>query len=138
MTGRLLMTVVLATAAATFACGDDDGANPEEQQIMSISQNAVYAWIDDGAEGLSDYLADSATALCPADVLQQSLDDFGTPSDWRETRDITFQGDLDATATVVIDMPGGDKEEEWHFVKTNESWRIAEIGGVIPCRVPAA
>jgi hypothetical protein len=139
MTGSVLMTVALATIAATAfaACGDDDSENPDEPQIVSISQNAVYAWIDAGEDGLRDYLSLSAEAACPDDWLAQAIEDFGTPADWLETKDIEFFGQVDATATVVLDMESGEREEQWRFIKTAESWRISEIGGLIPCRVPA-
>lgn len=139
MTGRLLMTTaVLSIAALAISCGDDDDAgNPDEQQIISVSQNAVYAWIDAGADGLDDYLSDSAIVTCPPASLQESLDDYGTPGNWIETRDIEFEGDSDATATVVIDANDDEKPEQWTFVREDNSWRIATIAGVIPCKVPA-
>jgi len=135
MIQKLLLAGALTAAAVTgFACGGDDDANddPRAAQVGAVSENATYAYADDGAAGLYDYLATDVTDKCTVEQVQADIKDEPAATGWRQTRDFKFDGDI-ATATVIVITAGGDADQEWSFVKEGDSWRITSVPGLEDC-----
>jgi hypothetical protein len=138
MTFRLYTMIgllaLVALVGLTVACGDDDDDDdPRQGQIGSVSENAVYAWIEDGPAGLYDYLAADVTAACTVEDVETALEGRAQPTDWRNTSGFEFSGEDAASATVTIVTADGDVEEEWSFTREGDSWRIASLPGLEAC-----
>jgi hypothetical protein len=126
----------LALIAVTAACGDDDdddGADPRVGQVGAVSENATYAWAQDGAAGLYDYLASSVTDVCTAEQVEIALAGHDEPTDWQQVNDVEFPADDSATATVNLIYGSERREEQWSFVQDGESWRISNVPGLEDC-----
>jgi len=132
---RLTLALLFATAAVIGACGDDDDSedDPAIGQVGSVSENATYAFAEDGPDGLYDYLAEPLTAACTKEQLADALDGEPIPTGWRQTKDIEISGDGTATATVIVITEDGDIEQEWLFGLEGESWRITSVPGIEEC-----
>jgi hypothetical protein len=130
--------VLLTVGALAVACGDDDDPDDARRgQVGSVSENATYAWIDAGAEGLYDYLSNFIRARCTLLDVQVRLDERVQPTDWRQAKDFEFQAPTlnpeTATATVILATDDGDVEETWSFVNEDNSWRISNMPGLEEC-----
>ena len=116
------------------ACGDDDNADPRVGRIGGVAELATYAYTDAGAEGLYDYLSERVTDACTKEQVTEALAAHEQPTGWGQIKDVTFQGEDAATATVIL-MYGSDRqEEEWTFVRQGTaSWRIDDVPGLKSC-----
>lgn len=134
---RKFLIAVAALAAVPLliaACGDDDDEDPNIGQIGSLSENATYAWAEDGPAGLFDYLAESVTTQCDVDAVASALEDDPIPTGWRQIKNTEIAGDgLTATATVIVITEDGDVEQDWTFAREGESWRITGVPGLEGC-----
>lgn len=131
----VIVGAVLAIAPLLVAaCGDDDDDDPNIGQIGSLSENATYAWAEDGPAGLFDYLAESVTGQCDVDAVASALEDDPIPTGWRQIKDTEISADgLTATATVIVITEDGDVEQDWTFAREGESWRITGVPGLEEC-----
>lgn len=132
---RLTFALLIATAAVVAACGDDDDSedDPAVGQVGAVSENATYAFAEDGPDGLYDYLAEPVTAACTKEQLASALDGEPIPTGWRQTKDIEISDDGTATATVIVITEDGDIEQGWSFTQEGESWRITSVPGIEEC-----
>jgi hypothetical protein len=128
----LISVVVLA---AVSACGDDDDNSGDSRAsaVGAASENAVGAWVANGAQGLHGYLAQSVTEHCSVQALANVLEGQPDPTAWRNTKDFAFAADDKATATVILVVAGKDVEQSWSFVNENGSWRITDLPGLSTC-----
>jgi hypothetical protein len=136
MMRMLSLTAVTVLALALLACGDDDDAadDPRTLQIGALSETATGAWASAGPEGLYDYLAASVTGRCPREQLAAALADEAQPTGWRQIKDVEFNGDDEASATVIIITAAGDEESAWTFSRVSgENWRISDLPGLENC-----
>lgn len=131
-TTACLLVVVLALAGA---CGgdDEDGSpgdtgDPRISQIGGVAELATYAYAATRGEGLLDYLASQIAANCTKEDIKRALADQPVPTGFKTIKDVKFDGDDRATATVVLITSEGDKEDKWSFIREgDDSWRIVEI-----------
>ena len=126
--------VMVAGLLLMAACGgDDDNADPRVAQVGGVSELATYAYAAAGAEGLYDYLSANVTGACTKEQVTEALAAHEQPTGWQQMKDVVFDGEDDATATVVL-IYGSDREgEEWTFVREDTSWRIDNIPGLDSC-----
>ena len=131
MTIACLLVAVIALAGA---CGgdDEDGSpgdtgDPRISQIGGVAELATYAYASVGGEGLLDYLASQIAENCTKEDIKRALADEPVPTGFKTIKDVKFDGDDRATATVVLITSDGDKEVEWSFIREGDSWRIVEI-----------
>jgi hypothetical protein len=125
----------LVALTALSACGDDDNA-PDDARASAVgamSENAVDAWIADGAAGLHDYLATSVTVNCSVTALETALAGQPTPTAWRNTKDFGFPAEDEANATVIVVRDGKDVEQAWSFKLDGNDWRITAMPGLEGC-----
>ena len=115
------------------ACGDDDDSDVRVGQIGGVSELAVYAYADAGAEGLYDYLSDDVTDVCTKEQVTVALADHEQPTGWHQIKDVTFQDEDTATAIVVLTYGDERQDELWTFVSEGTSWRIDIIPGLDGC-----
>jgi hypothetical protein len=130
----LLQTATIAAMLTLAACSgdDDDGGDQSAAQIGSLSENATYAYIDDGGAGLYDYLATSVTDQCSKDQVNDTFQDGPNVTGWRQIKDIELTGN-DATATVIVIVDGEDENQPWTFAREGDSWRISSLPGLEAC-----
>ncbi len=124
MTGGLLLVA---------ACGDDDAADPRVGRIGGVAELATYAYTDAGAEGLYDYLSAGVTDACTMEQVTAALALHEQPTGWQQIKDVTFQGEDAATATVILIYSSDRQEEEWTFVRESTKWRIDGVPGLERC-----
>ena len=115
------------------ACGDGDDPDPRVGQIGGISELATYAYTDAGAEGLYDYLSEGVTDACTKEQVTEALAPHEQPTGWGQIKDVAFQDEDTATATVILIYRSDRQEEEWTFVREGMSWRIDIIPGLESC-----
>jgi hypothetical protein len=130
----LLICAVAATVLAMVACGDDDdddstdGGDPRISQIGGVAEAATHAYAATLGEGLLDYVAANIAANCTKEDIKRALAEEPVPTGFKTIKDVSFDGDDKATATVVVITADGDVEQEWSFIREgDESWRIVEI-----------
>ena len=130
----LLICAVAATVLAAVACGDDDDdtadgdGDPRISQIGGVAELATYAYAATRGEGLLDYLAANIAANCTKEDIKRALAEEPVPTGFKTVKDVSFDGDDRATATVVVVTADGDSEQEWSFIREgDDSWRIVEI-----------
>jgi hypothetical protein len=134
----MVLAPVLAITLAAVGCSDDDDSGSDGDasagQIGSLSENATYAWIEDGPAGLYDYLSEEVTTQCTQEQVEKALA-ATTPevTGWRQIDDIEQAGN-EATATVIVIVEGEDTEQPWEFVREGDSWRISSVPGLEECR----
>jgi hypothetical protein len=132
----LIVCVLVSALAALAACGDDDDSDgntgdPRISQIGGVAELATYAYAATEGEGLLDYVSSDIAENCTKDEVTEALADEPVPTGFRTMKDVKFDGEDRATATVVLITEDGDKEVEWSFVREGEdSWRIKEIPGL--------
>lgn len=134
------LTLVVCTLAATLVAvagcgGDDDSAgdtgDPRISQIGGVAELATYAYAATEGEGLLDYVSSGIAENCTGAQIKEALADEPAPTGFLTVKDVKFDGEDAATATVVLITADGDKEVEWSFVREGEdSWRIKEIPGL--------
>ncbi len=124
MTGGLLLV---------GACVDDDDTDPRVGRIGGVSELATYAYTDAGAEGLYDYLSERVTDACTKEQVATALAAHEQPTGWQQMKDVTFQGEDAATATVIVIYSSDRQEEEWTFVREGTKWRIDGVPGLENC-----
>ena len=124
MTGGLLLVA---------ACGDGDDPDPRVGQIGGVSELATYAYTGAGVEGLYDYLSENVTDACTKEQAIEALAAHEQPTGWQQIKDVTFQGEDAATATVILIYRSDRQEEEWTFVREGTSWRIDNVPGLENC-----
>jgi hypothetical protein len=133
------LLALLAVALLITACGgdddDDDPANDERTaRVGSVSELATYAWIDAAAAGLYDYLSSDVTTACTVDQVAEALAEHEQPTGWQQVKDVEFQGDTEATATVILIYGSDREEEEWGFTQeSGDSWRVSHVPGLEDC-----
>ena len=115
------------------ACGDGDDPDPRVGQIGGISELATYAYTGAGTEGLYDYLSERVTDACTKEQVAEALAAHEQPIGWGEIKDVTFQSEDAATATVVLIYSGDRQAEEWTFVRQGPKWRIDNVPGLESC-----
>ena len=131
LTTACLLVAVLALAGACG--GDDEDSSPGEtgdpriSQIGGVAELATFAYASTGGEGLLDYLAEQIAENCTKEDIKRALADEPVPTGFKTIKDVKFDGDDRATATVVLITSDGDKEVEWSFIREGDSWRIVEI-----------
>lgn len=132
----LIVCLLVAALVALAACGDDDDSaadkgDPRISQIGGVAELATYAYAATKGEGLLDYVSSGIADKCTAVQIKEALADEPVPTGFRTIKDVKFDGEDAATATVVIITADGDKEVQWSFVREGEdSWRITEIPGL--------
>ena len=132
----LIVCVLVSALVALAACGDDDDSDgdtgdPRISQIGGVAELATYAYAATEGEGLLDYVSSDIAENCTKDEVTEALADEPVPTGFRTMKDVKFDGEDRATATVVLITEDGDKEVEWSFVREGEdSWRINEIPGL--------
>ncbi len=111
------------------------GGDPDQRvgQIGGVSELATYAYTDAGAEGLYDYLSEDVTDACTKEQVTEALAEHEQPTGWEQIKDITFQDEGIATATVILTYNDERQEEQWTFVRQGTSWRIDIIPGLESC-----
>ena len=124
MAGGLLLMV---------ACGDGDDPDPRVGRIGGVSELATYAYTGAGAEGLYDYLSRGVTDVCTKEQVTEALAEHEQPIGWGQIKDVTFQSEDTATATVILIYRSDRQEEEWTFVREGTSWRIDNVPGLESC-----
>ena len=132
-----MKTILILAAAATLlalaACGDDDDSSdgtgdPRISQIGGVAELATYAYAATRGEGLLDYLAANIAENCTKEDIKRALTEEPVPTGFKTIKDVVFDGDDRATATVVVITAAGDREAEWSFIREgDDSWRIVEI-----------
>ena len=134
MKRNMLFFVVAATVLATVACGDDDDDSAAEtgdvriSQIGGVAELATHAYAATRGEGLLDYLAANIAANCTKEDIKRALAEEPVPTGFKTIKDVVFDGDDRATATVVVITADGDREQQWSFIREgDDSWRIVEI-----------
>ncbi len=115
------------------ACGDDDDADPRVGQIGGVSELATYAYTGAGAEGLYDYLSEGVTDACTKEQVTEALAEHEQPTGWQQIKDVAFQDEDTATATVILIYRSERVDEEWTFVREGTSWRIVHVPGLESC-----
>ena len=130
-----LLAAIGALAAIVSACGNDED-DPRVGQIGGVSELATYAYAAAGPEGLYDYLSAEVAQRCPREQLVDALADEATPTGWRQIKDVEFDGEDRATATVILITRDGDRDVEWSFVDEGGSWRIVDMPGLEKCGGP--
>jgi hypothetical protein len=130
-----LMATIGALAAIVSACGGDED-DPRVGQIGGVSELATLAYASVGPQGLYDYLASEVIQRCPREELEQALADQVEPTGWRQIKDVEFDGEDRATATVILITRDGDQDVEWSFVDEGGSWRIVDMPGLERCGGP--
>jgi hypothetical protein len=128
-----LPALVAAGLMLVAACGDDDDTDPRVGQIGGVSELATYAYTDAGAEGLYDYLSANVTDVCTKEQVTAALVSHEKPTGWQQVKDVKFQGEDAATATVILIFSSERQEEEWTFVREGTSWRIDSVPGLETC-----
>ena len=126
----MLVTGGLLLVAACTGGGDPD---QREGQIGGVSELATYAYSDAGAEGLYDYLSEDVTDACSKEQVAEALAEHEQPTGWKQIKDITFQDEDTAIATVILTYDNERQDEEWTFVREGASWRIDIIPGLESC-----
>ena len=130
----LLAAALLVTAACS---GDDDDDATDDQRVArvgSVSELATYAWIDAAGAGLYDYLSSDVTTTCTVDQVTEALAEHEQPTGWQQVKDVEFQGDAEATATVILIYGSDREEEEWGFKReSGDSWRVSHVPGLESC-----
>ncbi len=132
---KALLICVTATAVlAAVACGDDDDDAPAEtgdariSMIGGVAELATHAYAATRGEGLLDYLAANIAENCTKEDIKRALAEEPVPTGFKTIKDVKFDGDDRATATVVVLTAAGDREAEWSFIREgDDSWRIVEI-----------
>ncbi len=124
MTGGLLLVA---------ACGDGDDLDPRVGQIGGISELATYAYTGAGVEGLYDYLSENVTDVCTKEQAIEALAAHEQPTGWQQIKDVTFQSEDAATATVILIYRSDRREEEWTFVRERSKWKIDNVPGLENC-----
>lgn len=134
----LLVAAVLAVIALV-ACGDDDdddGGDDDDaavEQLGSTAEVATYAFAEDGATGLYDYVAESVKDVCTVEEFEADLEGSEQPTSFRGMEDAEIDGDT-ATATVVLIFDTEDIGQEWSFVDEGENtWRITAVPDMDEC-----
>ncbi len=132
---RLATLPVLITGALLLvaACSDGDDPDPQVGQIGGISELATYAYAGAGVEGLYDYLSEHVTEACTKEQAAEALAEHEQPTGWQQIKDVTFQGEDAATATVILIYRSDRQEEEWTFVREGTKWRIDNVPGLENC-----
>lgn len=126
--GALLITALLSSA-----CGDDDGssASPGDERISQIgglAELATNAFASSGSEALLDYLAQNIAENCTKEDIKRALAGHPIPTGFRTIKDVKFQGDDRASATIVLITRDGDREVQWSFIREgDQSWRIVQL-----------
>ena len=115
------------------ACGDGDDPDQRVGQIGGISELATYAYAGAGTEGLYDYLSARLTDACTKEQVAEALAAHEQPTGWGQIKDVAFQGEDAATATVVLIYSSDRQEEEWTFVREGPKWRIDNVPGLESC-----
>jgi hypothetical protein len=136
MTYRIALALFsIVVVLAVTACGDDDddGGDTRASAVGATSENAVDAWVADGAEGLHEFLAQSVTEHCSVEALANVLANQPQPTAWRNTKDFEFPAEDEATATVIIVVGGEDVEQSWSFVNEDGPWRVTDMPGLSTC-----
>jgi hypothetical protein len=130
----MLILFMAATPLVLAACGDDDDSppagtgDPRISQIGGVAEAATYAYAATFGEGLLDYLAANIAANCTKEDIKRALAEEPVPTGFKTIKDVTFDGDDRATATVVVITADGEREQEWSFIREgDDSWRIVEI-----------
>lgn len=132
----LLACVLVSALVVLAACGDDDDSDgdtgdPRISQIGGVAELATYAYAATEGEGLLDYVSADIAENCSEEEIKEALANEPVPTGFRTMKDVNFDGEDRATATVVLITKDGDKEVQWSFVREGEdSWRIKEIPGL--------
>ncbi len=132
---RLVAVPVLVTGGLLLVVACSGGGDPDQRvgQIGGVSELATYAYTDAGAEGLYDYLSEDVTDACTKEQVAEALAEHEQPIGWHQIKDITFQGEDTAIATVTLIYGDERQDEEWTFVREGTSWRIDIIPGLESC-----
>jgi len=133
---RLAALLALMTGGLLFvaACGDDDDGDTRVGRIGGVSELATYAYAGAGAEGFYDYLSSNVTDVCTKEQVTAALASHEQPTGWQQMKDVTFQNDHAATATVILIYSSSEREEEeWTFVREGNVWRIDNVPGLETC-----
>ncbi len=103
------------------------------RQAVEDAELATYAYAGAGAEGLYDYLSEGVTDACTKEQVKEALAAHEQPTGWQQIKDVTFQSEDAATATVILIYRSERQEEEWTFVREGTSWRIDNVPGLESC-----
>ncbi len=128
-----LPALVIGGLLLVAACGDDDDVDPRVGRIGGVSELATYAYAGAGAEGLYDYLSADVTDACSKEQVTAALASHEQPTGWQQIKDVTFQGEDAAAATVILIYSSDRQAEEWTFVREDTVWRIDGVPGLESC-----
>lgn len=131
------IVLAIGSLALLGGCGDDDDGGGAENaavdQLGSTAEAATYAYAEDGAAGLYDYVAQSVKDTCSVDEFEADLAGSEEPTSFRGMEDAEFDGDT-ATATVVQIFDTEDRDVVWVFVDEGENrWRITGVPDMDEC-----
>ena len=115
------------------ACSGGEDPDPRLGQIGGVSELATYAYSGAGTEGLYDYLSADVISACTKEQVAEALAEHQQPSGWQQIKDITFENEDTATATVILFYSDEREDEVWTFVREGTSWRIDTIPGLESC-----
>ncbi len=128
-----MVAATLGLVAVFAACGGDDDSAPGDSgdprisQIGGLAELATYAYAATNGEGLLDYLSSDMAKACTKEDITRALAGQPVPTGFKTIRDVKFEGDSNATATVVLITRDGDRDAVWSFVREGDSWRIASM-----------
>jgi len=134
--GIMLAAALLALMLPMGACGDDEGdvagtGDPRISKIGGIAEAATTAYAAAGAGAIADYLSSDLADKCTNEDIKRALADDVQPTGFKTIKNVRFQSDDRATATIVLITREGDKEVEWSFIREgDDSWRIVEMPGL--------
>ena len=132
---RLALVVAaagLVTVLGGCGGGDDNAAASDTgdqriKQIEGLVGLATNAYAATNGEGLLDYLSSDMAKTCTKEDVTRALEEQVVPTGVRAVKDVKFDGDSGATATVVLKTRDGDQNAVWSFVREGDSWRIVAM-----------
>ena len=103
----LIACVLVSALVALAACGNDDDSDsdtgdPRISQIGGVAELATYAYAATEGEGLLDYVSSDIAENCTKEEILAALADEPVPTGFRTMKDVKFDGEDGATATVVL------------------------------------
>ncbi|HSP56000.1 MAG TPA: hypothetical protein VLS25_10480 [Dehalococcoidia bacterium] len=133
------MRLALVVAAAGLVTvlggcgGGDDNSAPSDssdqriKQIEGLAGLATNAYAATNGEGLLDYLASDMAKACTKEDIMRALAGQTVPTGVQALKDVKFDGEDKASATVVLKTREGDRDAVWSFVREGDSWRIISM-----------